>query len=280
MPELIRGQNEDEVTKYLINKGFATQEDAKGGWGPKMQANYERALQDASIPIPKHFDAQLKRGDRDIGFLGNILGSINDADTYFKWQRKVNRAKRRGEVNEEGLPQIEMNWNVNKHQLSKLAELLPEGLTASSYPSWVGDIDLKERTPGVDARYSNTWDNPEFQKDNQNALTRGLEWLSSKIKEINPESAITTYLDMGRTSLEYPGRGSIGGFSIRTSPKGIFISDGYEFAANPDEISLSDAQTKGYNDVRKNMNEKYRANNNTTQQYFISWDAYNQAQNK
>ena len=75
---------------------------------------------------------------------------------------------------------------------------------------------------------------------------------------------------MGKTSLEYPGRGSIGGFSIRTSPKGIFISDGYEFAADPSKVSTTEAQSEGYNEVRRGMNEKYRGNNNTSQQYFIS----------
>lgn len=269
--------NPESVTntqQWLIKNGYLTKNDAYGGWGPKSQAAYDSAILDRNAP--KHFDAKLSNGARDFGFLGNIFGSANDVDTYFKWQRKVKKAKKQGNVNEEGIPQVNMNWNVNKHQLSQLAKLLPEGLTASSYPTWVGDSEIGEgRIAGKDARYSNTWDNPEFQQENQNIITRGLGWLSSKIKEKNPDSKIATYLDMGKTSLEYPGRGSIGGFSIRTSPKGIFISDGYEFAADPSKVSTTDAQSTGYNEVRRSMNEKYRGNNNTVQQYFISWDAYN-----
>lgn len=269
--------NPESVTstqQYLIKNGYLTEDAARGGWGPKSQAAYDSAMLDRNAP--KRFDAKLSNGARDFGFLGNIFGSANDVNTYFKWQRKVEHAKKQGNVNEEGIPQVDMNWNVNKHQLSQLAGLLPEGLTASSYPTWVGDSEIgKGRTAGKDARYSNTWDNPEFQQENQNIITRGLDWLSSKIKEKNPDSKVATYLDMGKTSLEYPGRGSIGGFSIRTSPKGIFISDGYEFAADPSKVSTTDAQSAGYNEVRRGMNEKYRGNNNTSQQYFISWDAYN-----
>lgn len=269
--------NPESVTstqQWLINNGYLTEDAAHGGWGPKSQAAYDSAVLDSNVP--KRFDAKLSNGARDFGFLGNIFGSINDVDTYFKWQRKVDRAKESGDVNEEGIPQVNMNWNVNKHQLSQLAGLLPEGLTASSYPTWVGDSVIgKGRIAGKEARYSNTWDNPEFQQENQNIITRGLGWLSSKIREKNPDAKIATYLDMGKTSLEYPGRGSIGGFSIRTSPKGIFISDGYEFAADPSKVSTTEAQSEGYNEVRRGMNEKYRGNNNTSQQYFISWDAYN-----
>lgn len=251
-----------------------TPEDAKGGWGPKTQAAYDSAILDSSAP--KHFDAELSNGARDFGFLGNIFGSINDADTYFKWKRKVNRAKNNGEVNEKGLPQVDMNWNVSKHQLSQLVGLLPDDLTPSSYPTWVSDSEIGEgRIAGKDARYSTTWDNPEFQQENQNIITRGLGWLSSKIKERNPESKAATYLDMAKTLLEYPGRGSIGGFAIRTSPKGIFISDGYKYEADPSQVSTSNAQSEGYNKVRREMNEKYRGTNNTSQQYFISWEAYN-----
>ena len=83
---------------------------------------------------------------------------------------------------------------------------------------------------------------------------------------------------MMQTSLESPGRGTLGGFSIRTSPLGIFIKDGYEFAAPTSQIRLSDKQSEGYNATRTEMNQKYRAHNNTEQNYFIPWDVYYKAQ--
>ena len=89
IPELIRGQNEAEVTKYLIDSGFATQEDAKGGWGPKMQANYERAL---SIIEPLSLGEYLYRSG-SVGFrrrLDNAASVIGNMIHGFLFPKSEN----------------------------------------------------------------------------------------------------------------------------------------------------------------------------------------------
>lgn len=74
---------------------------------------------------------------------------------------------------------------------------------------------------------------------------------------------------MAATSLTQPGRGSLGTFSYRTTPEGIEISDGYQFAADPSKLRDNSAQGEAYSQERLNMANNYRAANNTSQKYFI-----------
>ena len=74
---------------------------------------------------------------------------------------------------------------------------------------------------------------------------------------------------MAVTSLTQPGRGSLGTFSYRTTPEGIEISDGYQFAASPSRLRDNTVQGEAYNEERLNMANNYRAANGTTQRYFV-----------
>ena len=74
---------------------------------------------------------------------------------------------------------------------------------------------------------------------------------------------------MAVTSLTQPGRGSLGTFSYRTTPEGIEISDGYQFAADPSRLRSTSAQGEAYTEERLNMANNYRAANGTTQRYFV-----------
>ena len=142
---------------------------------------------------------------------------------------------------------------MTDEQLSRAASLLPSGLTADSASGWTSF----DRQGG----YPNTWNSPEYIGKNRNFLTKFLRGKGSMAQKIS-------------TALESPGRGTIGGFVYRTTPEGIEISDGYEFAADPKLIRLSDVQSDAYNEMRMRQNLEHRAKNRKSQKYFIPWDVY------
>ena len=262
----------EQIQKYLINHGYLTPEDAKGGWGPKTQAAYDSCMMDKKAP--KKFDQSLFLRPTDYGVLSKAQASLNDLKTYLKWKGSVIKSKIFNNYNEEGLPIVDMSWDVSKAQLTNLAKLLPDDLTPQSYPYWTGDEDI-EKPGAIDdgSRYYKSWDNDEYIESNKTWFTKGLRKLAEKADDLGLET-ISKYSDLAATSLESPGRGSIGGYSVRTSPLGIYISDAYEFKADPSQVLVTDTQTKGYNDTRLSMNKKYCGENQNTQQYFISWPVY------
>lgn len=221
-------------------------------------------VEELSVPDTlnlKQYDKVLKRPVSP-SFARTIGDGIDDKRNLSKWKRVVEEAKENNQVDEDGIPYVNMNWRVSKDALTRAVSLLPKGLKEDSQKDWVTS-DKKEGN----VRYPNTWDNPEYLKKNSTKLTRAL-------------SQKRGALGLVGQALTSPGRGSIGGFSYRTTPYGIEISDGYEFAASPDKVMINNTQTEAYNDIRSQMNVKYRARNKTSQRYFIPWEVYNKLQTK
>lgn len=147
------------------------------------------------------------------------------------------------------VPQVNMNWKISHDQIARALALMPE-LNENSAIEWKGTT------------YDQTWDKPGYKESNQSVLTNYLESLPSNTAQ------------MAVTSLTQPGRGTLGSFSYRTTPEGIEISDGYQFAADPSKLRSTSAQGEAYTEERLNMANNYRAANGTTQKYFIPWSAY------
>lgn len=186
----------------------------------------------------------------------NLVRTVQDS--YYDWKNrnkwKEAVTKHDGETtvtNNYGneVPQVNMNWNISKDQIARALALLPE-LDEDSAPEWKGST------------YDQTWDKQGYKESNQTILTQALESLPSNTAQ------------MAVTSLSQPGRGTLGSFSYRTTPEGIEISDGYQFAADPSKLRSTSAQGEAYTEERLNMANNYRAANGTTQRYFIPWSAY------
>jgi len=186
----------------------------------------------------------------------NLIRTVQDS--YYDWK---NRNKWKETVSQhdgqttvtnkygDEVPQVNMNWNISRDQIARALALLPE-LNENSATEWKGST------------YDQTWDSQGYKESNQNALTQALESVPSNTAQ------------MAITSLTQPGRGSLGTFSYRTTPEGIEISDGYQFAADPSKLRDTSAQGEAYTEERLNMANNYRAANGTTQRYFIPWSAY------
>lgn len=187
----------------------------------------------------------------------NLLKTIHDSYLDYsnneKWKRTVSagtdsttsvKNRRTGKMEE--VPEVNMNWKINKDQIARAIALLPE-LNPNSAPEYTG------------IKYNDTWDSGSYRQKNETGITRLLR-----------RSGNST-LEKAATSLEQPGRGTLGGFSYRTTPEGIEISDGYQFAQPSGGYIERSEHTSGYNEERKNMADNYRA---THQKYFIPWSAY------
>ena len=146
-----KNNNQDVINmqQFLIDNGYLSEQDARGGWGPKSERALKSAKLDMNLP---EFDQTLDRFV-DRGLLGNIVGSINDWRNLNRWKRTYKKATKNKESNEE-VPSINMNWDVSKHQLSRLVSLLPSDLTPTTYQTWVGDKEFQN--PNSKLRYSNT----------------------------------------------------------------------------------------------------------------------------
>ena len=190
----------------------------------------------------------------------NLLKTIHDSYLDYsnneKWKRTVNagtdstttvRNRKTGKMEE--VPEVNMDWRINKDQIARAIALLPE-LNPNSAPEYTG------------IKYNDTWDNGSYRQKNETGITRLLR-----------RSGNST-LEKAATSLEQPGRGTLGGFSYRTTPGGIEISDGYQFAQPSGGYVERSEHTSGYNEERRNMADNYRAANATHQKYFIPWSAY------
>ena len=209
----------------------------------------------------KQYDKILKRPVTP-SFAKTVSDGIDDKRNLSRWKKAVEKARENNQYDEDGIPYVNMNWKVSNDALSRAVSLLPKGLNEYSQTDWITS-DKKEGN----VRYPRTWDNPEYLEKNRTEL---VEFLNDK----------EGVLGLAGQALASPGRGSIGGFAYRTTPYGIEISDGYEFYADPKKVVINDTQTDAYNDVRSQMNVKYRAKNKTSQRYFIPWEVYNKFQTK
>lgn len=187
-----------------------------------------------------------------------IAGGVNDAKNLERWKDAVTKAREVGHLDEEGIPVVDMPWDVSDDQLTRLASLLPKGLKAGSQRAWV----TSDKREG-DTRYPTTWDSEEYREANRTAMSEALSGMPGVAGRVGQ-------------ALAQPGRGTIGGFSYRTTPEGIEISDGYEFHAPAQNVMISDNQSESYNDLRSRMNVEYRGKNERVQHYLIPWDVYNQ----
>lgn len=191
--------------------------------------------------------------------LMNTIGDgINDWLNYIRWNRAVKNAKDFSN----GMPQVDVGWRVSDDALARAVSLLPDNLSASSSTNWTSS-DKADKTAG----YPNTWDSEKYIQSNRTAFTDAL-------------TNVGGFGGLVRQSLLQPGRGSIGAFSYRTTPEGIEISDGYQFAAEPKRIVISGKQNESYNKIREEQNVKHRAENSRTQKYFVPWEVYNELHKK
>ncbi len=190
-------------------------------------------------------------------FIRTLHDSYLDASNLRGWKQAVAQSS---ETDEDGIPKVDYTWNVSDDMLTRVAGLLPSGLSTNSVPDWTSPT----RSTGA-VGYPDTWDSPTYIEENDNAVLS----LLRKLGGIPGAAA---------TSLSQPGRGTIGNFMYKTTPAGIVISDGYQFKASPEKVVVSDAQGVGYNEMRSKMNIEHRAGNTNTQTYLIPWDVYNEIQ--
>ena len=205
----------------------------------------ERDMSEYDVVFPENWS-----GSPNI--FNTLVDSYYDLSNRNRWKRTVSSNDDKTTVTNnygEEVPQVNMNWNVSRDQIARALALMPE-LNENSAVNWTGST------------YDQTWDKSGYKESNQNILTQALDQL--------PQSSA----QMAVTSLTQPGRGSLGTFSYRTTPEGIEISDGYQFAASPSRLRDNTVQGEAYNEERLNMANNYRAANGTTQRYFVPWSAY------
>ncbi len=191
--------------------------------------------------------------------INRLHDSYLDMRNLQNWKQAVANST---EADTNGVPLVNYSWDVSDDMLTRVAGLLPDGLSSDSVPDWTSPT----RSDGVTG-YPNTWDSPAYIEDNDNAVLSLLRKLGGIAGTVG-------------TSLSQPGRGTIGNFVYRTTPAGIVISDGYQFKAAPEQVVISDKQGKGYNELRSKMNAEHRAGNTNVQTYLIPWDVYNEIHSK
>lgn len=180
--------------------------------------------------------------------------AINDGVNLGTWILATSLTKK----DDTGNKTIDKGWNVSNDALTRAVSLLPDNLNEKS----AKDLTSFDKAKGG-IGYPNTWDSNDYVTDNETAFTRFLGQRGD-------------ILGLAGQAFAQPGRGSVGNLSYRTTPEGLEISDGYEFAADPNKVIInSDKQNGAYNKLRAVMNDKFRATNTKAQRYFIPWDVYN-----
>lgn len=252
---------------YVDSPSSITRESATDGMiGPVTRKAAQMYFQDVEdgkySPVNTGQYTKVLRKPVEPSFIQTLIDTAADGVNYFKWKNTVDKVR---ETTTEEVPTVDMGWHVTDDQLTRFVSLLPDNLSPQSNRSWAN--------PSAGS-YANTWDSDEYVKDNHSNVA---EWLK---RRGNKEGKLNTYLSLAGTSLAQPGRATLGSVLYRTTPQGIELSDGYEFAAAPDAVRLQDSHTGSYNSTRKRISKTHRAKNNTHQTYFIPWQVYNQIHNK
>ena len=68
------------VQRYLIDNGYLTEEAARGGWGPKSQAAYDRMVSDGHVPVMSFGEYMYRSGNtglfRRLENLRSVAGNL------------------------------------------------------------------------------------------------------------------------------------------------------------------------------------------------------------
>lgn len=124
-----------------------------------------------------------------------------------------------------------------------------------------------------DKGYFATWQSPENIKRNITPATILLPAIS-KIAQDKGYDQLAFYTSAAAKSLATPGRGTLGGMTLFTTPKGIVLTDGYKFNTDPETINYLVKGNDSYSEHRRKKNAEYNADNTREQTYFIPWDKY------